>query len=166
MVERASVHEVGADEAGKFEGAMYRCLSELGHAQDEKSDQGDDDLNADSILGDPDEVLDSKRLLDPAKEQFDLPALFVKLCDLFCRRVEIIGDDAQLPAALDDHADLPDRNLQRILAAVGEPGRQMTDAVGHNVAVLGDAVLLHHTERSVLLQPRSEEHTSELQSLV
>ena len=57
----------------------------------------------------------SKRLLDPAKEQFDLPALFVKLCDLFCRRVEIIGDDAQLPAALDDHADLPDRNLQRIL---------------------------------------------------
>ena len=42
MVDRASVHEIGADEAGKFEGAVYGALSELSHAQDEKGDQGDE----------------------------------------------------------------------------------------------------------------------------
>src|SRR3989442_1799865 len=32
----------------------------------------------------------------------------------------------------------------------------MTDAVAHNITVLGNAVLLYHAERSVLLQPRHE----------
>ncbi len=86
----------------------------------------------------------SKRLLDPAEEQLDLPALLVEVCDLFGRCVEIIGDDAQHLAGVDDHANLPDRHLQRIVAAVGEPGRQMADAIAQNIAVLGDAVLMHH----------------------
>src|SRR5439155_25676988 len=123
---------------------------------DEKGDQGDGDLNADCILGGSNEMSDSKRLLDPAEEQFDLPALFVKVCDFFCPCVEIIGHDAQQLAGVDDHGDLPDRNLQRILAAVGESCRQMADAVAHNIAVPGRAVLLYHSYRSILLQPCHE----------
>jgi len=73
----------GTDEPGKFERAVHRFLSELRHAQDEKRDQGDGDLNADCILGDADEAPDPKRLLDPAEEQFDLPALLVEFCNLF-----------------------------------------------------------------------------------
>jgi hypothetical protein len=92
-VDWASVHEIGADEPGKFERTVYRFLSKLGHAQDEKRDQGDGYLNTNCILGDANKALDSKRLLDPAEEQFDLPALFVELCDLVCRRVEVVGDD-------------------------------------------------------------------------
>src|SRR5437879_5229451 len=114
------MHEVGADEPGKFEWAVHGCLREPSHAQDEKGDYGDGDLNADFILGDSDEVPDSKRLLDLTKEQLDLPALFVEVCDLFGRRIEVIGDNAQQLTGVDDHADLPDWNLQRILAAVGE----------------------------------------------
>ena len=113
------MHEVRADESGKFERAVHHFLSKLGHTQDEKGDQGDGDLNADRILGDPDKVPDSKRLLDPAEEQLDLPALLVKVCDIFCLCVEIIGHDAQQLSGVDDYGDLPDRNLQWILAAVG-----------------------------------------------
>lgn len=88
------MHEVYSGEPGKFEWAAYRALSALGHAQDEKGDHGNGDLNADGILGDADEVLDSKRLLDPAEEQLDLPALLLEACDLFCRCIEVIGHDA------------------------------------------------------------------------
>ena len=42
----ASVHEVGADEAGESEGAGDGGLSGLGHSQEQESDECDGDLNA------------------------------------------------------------------------------------------------------------------------
>src|SRR5437660_12608561 len=95
-------------------------------------------------------------LIDPRKVKLYLPALFVEVCYLFGRRIEVIGNNAKQLTGVDDHADLPDWNLQRILAAVGEPGRQMADAVAGKIGGRGDAVLLHPAERSVLLQPRHE----------
>ena len=97
-----------------------------------------------------------QRLLDPAEEQFDLPTLFVKVRNLCRRSVEIIGDDAQHLAGIDNHPDLPNWYLQRVFAAVGKPLRQMTDTITENIAILGDAVLMHHCERGVFLQPRHE----------
>ena len=87
-----------------------------------KASESSGDLNAHCVFGNTDEALNSQSLLDPAEEQFDLPSLFVKVCDFFRRRVEVIGDDAQHLAGIDDHPDLTNRHLQRVFAAFGEAG--------------------------------------------
>src|SRR5512138_3620768 len=112
------MHQVCTYETGKLERPSHSLLSSLGQTQDQVGDQGDGDLDADGIFRDTDEVLDSQGLLDPAEEQFDLPALFVEIGNLLCRSVEVVGDDAQHLAAIDGHLDLPYRNLQWVLAAV------------------------------------------------
>ena len=116
---------------------MHDLLRCLGHAQDEEGDQGDSDLNAHCVFGNADEALDSQGLLDPAEDQFDLPALFVKVGNLLRRCVEVIGNDAQHLAGIDDRPDLADRHLHRVVAALREPSRQMTDAVAEHIAVWG-----------------------------
>ena len=76
------MHEVGANEAGKFEWAAHAVLKSCGHTQDQESDEGNRDLNPNSILRHADEVLNLQCLLDPAKEQLDLPTLLVEVRDL------------------------------------------------------------------------------------
>ena len=44
-----------------------------------------------------------------AEEQFDLPAAFVEFNYLVCRRIEIVGDDAQDFAGLGVHVEFVDR---------------------------------------------------------
>ena len=105
-------------------GLCTTFLSPLGHTQDEEGDQGDGDLDAHCIFADADEALDPERLLDPAEKQFDLPTLLVEVCDLLCRSIQVIGDDAQHLAGIVDDPNLPDRHLHWVVAAVGEPGRQ------------------------------------------
>ncbi len=51
-------------------------------------------------------------MLDPAEEQFDLPAAFVEFSYLVCRRIEIVGDDAQDFAGLGAHVQFADRILK------------------------------------------------------
>ena len=41
-------------------------------------------------------MTDFEGVLDPAEEQFDLPATLVKFGDLVGRSIEIVGDDAQI----------------------------------------------------------------------
>ena len=45
-VEVASMHQVGADEAGKSERALHRPVRDPGKAQQEEGDQHDGDLDA------------------------------------------------------------------------------------------------------------------------
>jgi hypothetical protein len=106
--------------------SLLRCLRK---AQDNEGDQGNGDLDAYRILGEADEVPDAQGLLDPAEEQFDLPTLLVKIGDLFGRGINVIGDDAQDLAGINDHAKLANRNLQRVLAAVSQPLRQISVTV-------------------------------------
>src|SRR5262245_51242873 len=120
-VDRASMHEVGAYETSEVERAMDDVLGLLSHAQDEKGDQRDSDLNAHGVFGCANEALDSQYLLDPAKEQLDFPALPVEIGDLLGRRIEVVGDDTQHLAGFDAYAKLADGDLHRVLAAAGEP---------------------------------------------
>src|SRR5256885_15060451 len=104
-------------------------------------------------------MLDSQGLLYPSKEQFDLPALFVEVCNLFGGRVEIVGDDAQHLAGIDGDLKLAHRHLQRVFAASCEPRPQMPDSVAENISVLWYSVHLHPFVRRVLLQPPPEPAT-------
>jgi hypothetical protein len=67
------MHEIGAHQAGELERAGYGVLRRLREAQEQEGDQRNRDLNAHSVLAEPDEVLDAQRLLDPTEEQLDIP---------------------------------------------------------------------------------------------
>ena len=54
-------------------------------------DDGNMYLNAYGILGFSPEGLDSKMLLDPLEEQFDLPSVFIKECNVLGFKIEIIS---------------------------------------------------------------------------
>ena len=59
---------------------------------------GDPDLRFDSILGCAIEGLDSKMLLDPFEEQFDLPSGLVQQCDGPSWFAEVVGQEHELLA--------------------------------------------------------------------
>lgn len=53
-------------------------------------DDGNMDLNTDGILTLAPKGLDSKMLLDPFEEQFDLPSVFIKERNFICLEIEVI----------------------------------------------------------------------------
>lgn len=67
VVQVASVHQVGADEAGEGERTFDELLGGLGHPQQQEGDQGDGDLNADGVFAGAEEMADFQGLLDPAE---------------------------------------------------------------------------------------------------
>ena len=79
------MHEIGAEEADESEEAGDAALGGMGHAQEHEGDEGDGDLNAHGVLGGSEEAADFEGVLDPAEEQFDLPAPFVEFGDVLGR---------------------------------------------------------------------------------
>ena len=84
-VDRPAVHEIVGDEAGEGEQALHVVLQAMGHADQQKGDQSDCDLNTDGIFRSSEEVPDFEGVLDPAKEQFDLPPPLIKFGDFVGR---------------------------------------------------------------------------------
>ena len=54
-----------------------------------------EDLCLDRIFARSEKGLDPQMLFDPAKEQFDLPATFVELCDGQSRDHMVVGQETQ-----------------------------------------------------------------------
>src|SRR5579863_6846628 len=94
-IEAAAVHQIGADEAGEGERAGNRLLGCLRHAQQQKSDQRDGDLDAYGVVAGAEEAADFEDLLDPTEKQLDRPAPLVEIGDFLGRGVEIVREDAQ-----------------------------------------------------------------------
>ncbi len=67
------MHEGGADEASEGERAGDRRLGGLSQAEQQEGDEGGRDLDADGILGGAEKAGDLEGLLNPAKEQLNLP---------------------------------------------------------------------------------------------
>ena len=64
-----------------MQGCLYR--ESLLHDGDERIDRdGNPDLRLHGILGSTEERFDAQVLFDPSKEEFDVPATAVKLCDV------------------------------------------------------------------------------------
>ena len=141
-VERSSMHEIICDQAGECKAALDAVLYSVSGAQEQECDQCDGDLDAHGVLGCAEEVPDFEGVLDPAEEQFDLPATFVKFGDLVGWSIEIVGDDAQDFTGLGRHAQFADRVGKRVLARTRLPRRQMADTVGQNGRAGRQAVLI------------------------
>ena len=104
------MHEIICDQAGECKEALDAVLYSVSGAQEQECDQCDGDLDAHGVLGCAEEVPDFEGVLDPAEEQFDLPATFVKFGDLVGWSIEIVGDDAQDFCSLGGHAQFADRS--------------------------------------------------------
>ena len=68
-------------------------LIETGHH--EVNADGDPDLGSHGVFAGAEEGFDSKVLLDPFEEEFDLPATLVNSCDGQCWEVEVVGQKDQ-----------------------------------------------------------------------
>ena len=82
------------------------CLSQ---AQEKERDESDSDLNAHGILGRSEEVADFEGVLDPAKEQLDLPSALVECGNGLCGRLQIVCRDAKDLCLIGENGDLTTR---------------------------------------------------------
>ena len=64
-------------------------------AQQHKGDQSDVDLDAHSVFAAAEKAADLEVLLEPFEQQLDVPSLFVELCDLDGRALEVIGEQIE-----------------------------------------------------------------------
>ena len=112
----------------------------MGQAQQQKGDECDRNLDADGVLGGADEAGDLEGLLDPAKEQFDGPAPTIKISDFLCAGIEIIRQDTQYGSAVGHDPHFAHRVLHWIATTPGLACGKEADAVGEDVAALGEAL--------------------------
>ena len=144
------------DEAGDGLEAEPGSGPDLREPQQQVGDQRGDDLDAHRILAGAEEVADLQVLLDPLEEELDLPALLVECRDLCGRRVQVVADQGDLPAAVDAHGDEPDRLVEGVLAAGCQALRQRGDTVGQDRTVPLHRAGLDQGDRRVLLQAGDE----------
>jgi hypothetical protein len=96
----------GGKADGRHDDAAFAC----GDPQQQISDHGSEDLQADRVLGAAEELAKLQMLLDPAEQQFDLPAGFVKRGDLDRRAFQIVSDEGEFCAVIAPEADAAHRN--------------------------------------------------------
>lgn len=150
------LHEILSYQPCEGQESCDAALGGMGHAQEQEGDKCDGDLNAHGVLGSTEKVADFEGLLDPAEEQFDVPAALVEFGDLIGRSIKIIGDNTQDLAGLGLDPDLAHRVLERVLAGLGLPCRQQSDAVGKHRRALRHLVLGRHQQRCIGLQTGDE----------
>src|SRR5260370_24730155 len=119
--DRAPMHQVGSDQAGEGERAGHDPVGVVSQAQRQKGDQRDRDLNANGVFGSSQEMADLQGLFDPSKEQLDRPSTLVEVGDVLRACLDIIGEDAQHLAGLDDDANFTDETRHWVVAEGREP---------------------------------------------
>ena len=140
------------DEASRAE---MVCAGLVGNADQHKGDHGSDDLQAHGVLVDGDELRDVEVLLDPAEQQFDLPAGFATGGKVNSRAADIVADDVEgvfsrliaciglgfVAGDITPDGDAAQRHVEPGLAT----GVARDDTIGEH----GKAITLCHVERSV-----------------
>src|SRR5260370_33057817 len=119
--DRLAYEQRGCDEAGKADGRHDDAAFACGDPQQQISDHGSDDLQADRVRGAAEELAKLQMLLDPAEQQFDLPAGFVKRGDLDRRAFQIVSDEGEFCAVIAPEADAAHRNRKPRIARADEP---------------------------------------------
>src|SRR6516225_8555774 len=152
-VEAPAVHQICAHEAGEDERAGDRVLRGLGHAQQQKGDQSDGDLDAHGVFAGAEKAADLEGLLDPAEEQLDRPAALIEIGDLPGGGVEVVAQDAQHLAGVELDAHFPHRVLEGVEPIVGLAPRQMADTIGEDDGAGGYWQFLDHRQRRVGFEP-------------
>ena len=112
-------------------------------------------LGLHGVLQGPEERLDPKMLLDPPKEQFHLPPLFVKQGDALRGKGEIVGQENQVLFVLEVEEPDPAEFVGVMLNHVDS--RQGDGLVGTHAGRLVDGFGIHATIPQVLFGPGDEE---------
>src|SRR3954451_15799776 len=82
ICDRLSYEQRGGDQAGEADGRHEDAALASGDAQQQIGNHGCKDLQSDGVFGAAEELAKLQMLLDPAEQQFDLPARFVKSGDV------------------------------------------------------------------------------------
>jgi hypothetical protein len=138
------MHEIGLDKPGEGERALNNFVGFVRQAQQQKGDQGNCNLNANGVLGVPEEVADFQGLFDPSKEQLDGPSTLIQIGDFLGAGGQIIGEDAQHLAGLNYDPDFTDQTRHRVGAGRREPFGKVSGSIAQdrgfrwNRPILGD----------------------------
>src|SRR5882724_10009699 len=118
--DRTSHEQSLADEFCKAQIENFQGIQTLREAQEQIGDHRGDDLQADSVAVVADELTKIEMLLDPAEQQFNLPAPLVEGRNLDCGAFEIVGDEGDGPALITFDLDASQRDRQLGIALAGE----------------------------------------------
>jgi len=98
--ERYFLERRDADDLQNLIQILRKVVPLLGDGDQQVSAQGAPDLDAHSVGRIAEEAVQAQVLLDPPKEQFDLPAAFVQQGDGQRGQVELVGDEDQTQPGL------------------------------------------------------------------
>src|ERR1700691_2924288 len=96
----ASVEQASAHEVCETQDSMGNLVCSGGQTQQCVSDHRSVDLQFDCVLIVTEELSELEMLLDPSKQQFDLPTTFVESADFDSLSAQIIGNEAENLAIL------------------------------------------------------------------
>src|SRR5713226_1734826 len=137
-----------ANEFGEAQVQHFQGIQAPREAQQQIGDHRSDDLQANGVVVLAHEFAKVEMLLDPAEQEFDLPATLVEGSNLNGCAVEIVGDESDRPAVVTFHLDASQRDRQFGIALAGE----------HDIGVVDDfktvADGLAHVPRLRLAQAR------------
>ena len=85
--------EIGGQDGAKSIDGPGEFRFEFQIAQKQIGDKSDPQLGQQGVLRSADEAFDLELLLDGFEEEFDLPAVFVKLSDGFSGPGEVVGQE-------------------------------------------------------------------------
>ena len=86
-----ALHQAAIDEFGEADGAELYVLCPGSKAKEHERDHGSIDLEPDGILRPAEETSELQVLLQPAKQQLDLPTQLVERCDLDGGTGHVVG---------------------------------------------------------------------------
>src|SRR5258705_3176510 len=144
--DRTSHEQSLADEFCKAQIENFQGIQTLREAQEQIGDHRGDDLQADSVAVVADELTKIEMLLDPAEQQFNLPAPLVEGRNLDCGAFEIVGDEGDGPALITLDLDASQRDRQLGIALAGE----------HDIIISDDNVVLasNHESKVAIALPQ------------
>src|SRR6202167_1905600 len=116
----ASVEQASAHEVCEAQDSMRDLVCSGGQTQQCISDHRSVDLQFDRVLIVAEKFPELEMLLDPSKQQFDLPAAFVKSADFAGRSAHIIGNEAENLAILAPNSNSAQRHRQLGVAFAGQ----------------------------------------------
>src|ERR1700688_718802 len=113
--EQALAYQFGEAEIQHFQGVQTPR-----EAQKQIGNHRGEDLQADGVVVFAHELAKIEMLLDPAEQEFDLPAALIESCNLDCRAFEIIGDESDHSAFVTPDLDASQWDRQTGIALAGE----------------------------------------------
>src|SRR5882757_9192540 len=118
--DRNSREKALANEFGEAQVQHPQGIQSPGEAQEQIGDHRSDDLQTNGVVVLAHELAKIEMLLDPAEQEFNLPATFIESRNLDCRAFEIIGDESNHSAFGTLDPDAPQWNRQTGIALAGE----------------------------------------------